>query len=445
MHNRIIIALIQLLIYCQLNASRVTQIQSVLNHPMWPPWQRFKEMHISNELFNQLRSPHVGNLDRFIGDFTSSQCIIFINSFGRSIPTSSSQYPVIVRNLVPLTIPSEMRVLWGPGTLISTNVTISSNLKLRCPISNFFLPSYYNEKNGSIGSLCFQLDFVKFTQQEKSWNCDVQIGLFTEPYKIYKDLISHQESTRFPKLAFSILRAPSLNIFVSGLNAIRHINLVLLFIENCNSVKILLFFVTRFNLSVMFVNPELAPIQAVITDIKLLSPCSHDKTLVDDFESAVVYENNQMKSLSELQEMALPSISSNLMWNLSQNLYSGDNVFVNMMKHMLACRNSTEILEFPEERIGREYARIWFAIMGNYTVKMVDSFCVNGFEEPRQQYLRRSVKLHFSPYVRGLNHFPSLFRIILRIYGLSAAGKRATDQSPSRSLSTCLRDGFGFS
>lgn len=68
-----------------------------------------------------------------------------MDSFGRDIPTSSQYNPVILRNMILLAIPAYQK-LWGPRSLASTNITISGESYLKCPISKFFKGTFLNDK-----------------------------------------------------------------------------------------------------------------------------------------------------------------------------------------------------------------------------------------------------------------------------------------------------------
>lgn len=396
------------------SSCRIVKIESALTHPLWPSVEQLKRKYASKEHYYRIWSPQIANFDKYVSHLSSCRGMIILDTFGRNIPTSSSQNPVILRNLALLAIPAFQDIIWGPGSLASKNVTVSGSSKLKCPTSKYFSDFILNkipnsDSHASIPAFCFHLDLFKISKHSKNWSCLIQIGLFTHQYTDYIEMVS-QEDVPPHKLSFPQVWPPTVSLFVD----IGSTHLYYSGPESfCNSPRLFLLFELSVEKLRKFYSINVTSQQASVSTIKLLNSCPADAESKGALEN-VNLNDNLLRNLNMLQMLVLPSTTRKIIWNFAYNDLTGDSVFIHMIRTVLNCDRSTKVSGSPEERVGAAYANIWFSIMKNYTtVQLIGSACENGIEkvyDPKTLYLKPSIKFVLSSYVKGFHYFPYFTR-----------------------------------
>lgn len=418
-----------------INATSVARIESALTSKLWPPLQDMGIKYRVSDKFIRESASHIRNIDSYIRNYISSQCIVSINSFGRDIPTSSMRNPVFLRNFMLLAIPSYQKLYWGPGTLVTVNVTISMDSYLTCPFSRFFKPTYiYSKKNPadkSLSTICFSVDWGQFSKFSKGWNCMVRIFLeLNRGETQIRDLVN-DENVPMSKLIFPNLRAPSVYIFVDEGEQQWFVDMF------CNSQLLFMQFKLQKLPFRSSADLRLSIPQSLITNLEFLNSCPGDLEAQKIFKNTNKDTGKKWKDVETLRTL-LHSSNGNMKWELTIFSIVREHVFGNMFRFLLKCGAQINPLKTWEERVSHAYGMIWLAIMANYTVQASSTgFCINGIEvaqKPENLHLRPRIEFGLVPYVKGFHYFPYFAKDPFNDLRFVSCGQRGYSQIPFEQL-----------
>lgn len=123
--------------------------------------------------------------------------------------------------------------------------------------------------------------------------------------------------------------------------------------------------------------------QSNIVHVILIKPCIQGKKSYTIFPTANL-------NLWDLAELALPSLSSRMLWNIFYIVWGGDKSIAHMVDFILSCNKRPQVNETQRQRIGQQHAKLWMHIMKNYTTFLgADTTCMNGVEDRSSPKLRQ--------------------------------------------------------
>lgn len=399
--------------------------------------------------------PSIKDLEIAFNSIVMAQCLIILDNFRQvNIPSmASSVKPIIIRShiLHGISSPSSFIKPWifGPLNFSPRNLTTTMSKNFYCPISRFFEGSdisfYVTHR-----FVCYELVMSKMTLSTKPWNCIIEIAVYPTLfyYYTYGLVKTHYKKFALSQHSFPSLRS-AMQIFVHeypktvptdrlyydipylvALLNNKNINSIFLKNQLCRQIYLRIIVLTDTRSSETI--GGLQHPEGLIGRIELFRTCPQE---VDHREGHTV--DFVDVDLGILRELAQPRYSA-FIWYIDDVGELGENVFGYMVGFMRNYPYNVKLAKSgwrsPEERIGDAFAKIWYDLMGNFTIRGPQTGHADcGIRDNCFQIL-----LSFKQYTNGTMHFPYFTRDGLSPLGFVSCGRPEMSSLPFQELTAAF-------